>query len=235
MPDRNKDIEELTRLLHDRDTPLVPELEQYLEDTGNFIGMVLKHPLVFQVPFHSAALANRQLEYKRKALHKALADEKWMTAVWIHERPYRILVLQEFAEDMDDHIFWEVLGAIWTDSENIWQNDAEWRELWASDRPGREFSMDEDDRAALQDLPDTITVYRGCIAEENEDGLSWTTEERVATFFAKRFAELRNGEALVLCGEVSKEDVLAYTQGRGEYEVIVLPEKVNVTHAKVPK
>lgn len=233
MPENNKALEELNRLLQDRDTPLDDELEQYLEDT-DFIGTVLKHPLVFQVPFHSAALANRQLEWKRNALREAIEEEKWMTAVWIHERPYRILVLQEFAEHMEDHVFWEVLGAIWTDSENIWQNDAEWRRLWADERPGREHAMDDDDREAFEKLPEKVQVYRGCISEENEDGLSWTTNLKIATFFAKRFAELRSGDPIILCGEVDKADVLAYTQGRGESEVIVLPEKVNVTKVLTP-
>jgi hypothetical protein len=38
--------DEIQKLLFDRTTPLSPDLEPYLEDTG-FIGTVLKHPLVF--------------------------------------------------------------------------------------------------------------------------------------------------------------------------------------------
>jgi hypothetical protein len=226
------DADELTRLLHDRTTPLDPELEPFMEDSP--FGPCLKHPLVFQVPFHSGALANRQLEQKRKALAEAIDEGKWMTAVWIHERPYRIEVLLEFADHMDDRVFWEVLGAIWTDSENIWQNDAEWRSLWASERPGREFAMDDDEREGFKKLPDIIQVYRGCISEENEDGMSWTTDLRIAEFFAKRFAQLRSGDPIILCGTAKKADVLFYGLGRNESEVVVLPESVHVSHLRLP-
>jgi len=226
------DLDEIQKLLLDRDTPLSPDLVPYLEET-DVLGTVLKHPLVFQVPFHSAAFANKQLEWKRKALDEALAEDNWMTAVWIHERPYRILVLQDFAEFMDDKTYWDVVANIWTDSENLWQNEDEWRDLWQADREGRlEYAMDDDDKLVYSNLPETITVYRGCIQGENEDGMSWTTAFQVAEFFAKRFAEIREGDPIILCGEVSKEDVLAYSQGRNEFEVIVLPEKVRVSHLR---
>lgn len=228
----NTDAEELTRLLHDRTTPLDPELESFVEDSP--FGPCLKHPLVFQVPFHSGALANRQLEHKRKALADAINEEDWTSAVWIHERPYRIQVLLEFADHMTDQVFWEILGSIWTDSENIWQNENEWRNLLESDRPGREHVMDDDDRRAFNDLPDKIDIYRGCISEQNEDGLSWTTNVKVAEFFAKRFAGLHDGDPIILCGTVDKSDVLFYSAGRNESEVVVLPEKVHVSHVRLP-
>jgi len=225
-------LDEFQKLLMDRDTPLCEDLEPYLEDT-DFIGKVLKHPLVFQVPFHSAALANKQLEWKRKAVEEAIENEDWMQVVWLHERPYRIYVLHDFATEMSDQDFWNALGSIWTDSENIWQNEEEWRDLWQVERPGRlDYVMDDDDKLVFSNLPETITVYRGCIQGENEDGMSWTTDFQIAEFFAKRFAEIREGDPIILCGEVSKDDVLAYSQGRNEFEVIVLPEKVRVSHLR---
>lgn len=219
-------LTELQELLHS-DEPLDPVLVPWLEET-EFLGTVLKHPLVFSIPFMSPALANRALRQKQEMLAKYKEEQNWWGCVWVYERPYRLEALMDIADEMTDSQYWEMVGDVWTDSENIWQNYEEWLELLSDERPGREFMMSEEEREALASLPEEIEVYRGCHRELNEGGLSWTTDKERATWFAKRFADHRDGEPLVIVGKVKRENVLAYFTGRSESEIVAFEHAVTI-------
>jgi hypothetical protein len=205
--------------------PLDPELVPYVDEDGPF-GAMLKHPLVFDMTGVTfPGQANKQLRYKKAALAKAHERKDWNTVVYLHERPYRadalLALVRERGDEISDEDYWDLVGDVWVDSENIWQNEETWEELLGSDRPGREHMMDEEEQAALAALPDTLTVYRGCWAEVNEDGLSWTTDRAKAGWFAKRFADAHEQTPIVLVAEVDKANVVAHFLGRGESEVVV--------------
>lgn len=205
--------------------PLDPELAAYIDEDGP-LGPMIRHPLVFDpTGMATPGLPNRQLRWKKKALAEALSERDWYTAVFLHERPYRADALWQIARDHADEIsdtgYWELVGAVWTDSENIWQNEAEWEELLHADRPERQAMMDDDEREMFAVLPEVIEVWRGCIQGQNEDGLSWTTDRERARWFARRFADNRDGDPIVLHGTVAKEQVVAYFAGRNESEIVV--------------
>jgi hypothetical protein len=163
---------------------------------------------------------NEQYSYKRKALIVAASQKDWHTYVFLHERPYRLDALIHISEtySLSNKKFWELVGSVWTDSENIYQNVKEWQEVWATGRPNHQAAMTKDERLALAALPDELTIYRGAREDLNEDGLSWTTDRARAEWFAKRFN--REGDAVVLEARVTKHDVLAYFTGRNESEVV---------------
>lgn len=80
--------------------------------------------------------------------------------------------------------------------------------------------MTPQDRAALDAMPDTLTIYRGCGDEETRGGrygLSWTDNRAIAEFFAFRYND--QGRAVVQT-TVNRSDVLAYFSTRGESELI---------------
>lgn len=90
------------------------------------------------------------------------------------------------------------------------------------------FSMFESDyltgeeREQYDELPDKVTVYRGCSVEEAEngiDGLSWTTDFRTALFFAYRHGT--DGRCVVRA-EVDKAKIKAFTDDRNESECIII-------------
>lgn len=166
----------------------------------------------------------------------------WPTVIWLHERPHRPHALREIADRLDDADYWELLSAVWHDSENIFQWGDHVREFffgvdpdddaageWSGvlgDRDGRaEGLMDDVDRRAFALLDDEILVYRGYCRDGTPHGWSWTTDHLIALFFARRYAFDLDEQHLVV-GRVRKADVIAYTQARGESEVIVDPEKV---------
>ena len=68
---------------------------------------------------------------------------------------------------------------------------------------------------------EALVIYRGC-AIGQEDGMSWTTNENLAHWFAKRFASAFPSVVLKL--EVEPSHILARSHnadGRQEHEVII--------------
>lgn len=207
---------------------LHPDLEPYAGE-GVLGWPVLQHPLVYAVPLTSNAYANWVYAEKRKAVAEALEERRLHLYIYLHERPYRIEAFRAIAHLMGDAEYWETLGNIWTDSENIWQNLEEWQEALTSERPCRTAIMSPEDQAVLEALPDTIHVYRGARTGFNEDGLSWTLSRDRAQWFALRGVREDDDEPVVIHGRVQKEDVVGYFSGRNEAEIVVAdPEDVTV-------
>ena len=181
-------------------------------------------------------LMNRQInllyKHKKDVLKKALEKENWQQYVYIHERPYRLEAFDEIMNDMAAKDYWDILSSIWQDSENISQNIHRWMDLWSSDLEEREAVMDEDERAALAALPETITIYRGIGHMGAEYGMSWTTSLDKAVWFAKRFSGYGDRAALLVTGKSHRDDVLAYLLGRNEHEIVIMPEDVEVLEIK---
>lgn len=198
-----------------RDEPLHPDLEEHLVVTD--FGRMVHHPLVIEI-MPRPALVNHRYEEKRKALDEAKAAGNWRQVVWLHERPYRLDAFMSISDLLDDDNYWSLLADIWIDSENIWQNLDQWRQLFESTRSGS--PMTDEEEAALAAMPDPVPVYRGGVEDANEYGLSWTTDRERAEWFAVRMTG-DDEVGVVLDGLVAKKDVAAYFMGRGESEIVV--------------
>jgi hypothetical protein len=208
------------------DEPLHPDLVPYVEES-DFLGLCLKHPLVYDIPHfaHMRWRCNDQYAYKRAALEEAMRNHDWNSVIWLHERPYRRDALWTIRRKLTDREYWDLVGMVWTDSDNIWQWGNLTRQLMGSQRPGRQYIMDEEERAALAAMPDTLTIYRGLTSRGTRKGWSWTLDRAKAGWFAKRLAQ-EGDEPIVLTGTVSKAHVIAYFTGRGEEEIVVNPRDV---------
>ncbi|WP_144057397.1 hypothetical protein [Novipirellula maiorica] len=87
--------------------------------------------------------------------------------------------------------------------------------------PIREM-MTEHERKVLDDLPDPFHIFRGCFLGVNHDGCSYSLNRSVAKWFASHLAKMHpTAPAILRCGVVNKKDVIAYKDGREEYEVII--------------
>ena len=211
-------MNEYAKLLNKKED-LHKDLAEYVEQGSMF--PMLRHPLIFCVPYSEQmnAITNKRYEEKKKK-SKEFLDEGLFTAyVWLHERPYRIHAFLEVKDSLSDIDYWETLSNIWTDSENIHQNQSTWKELLESDRKESHRFMSDEDREFFNSLPEEFTVYRGCIEDLNEDGFSYTTEKHQAEWFSKRFSKT-GGK--VIERTIKKEDVFAYTNSRGENEIIII-------------
>jgi hypothetical protein len=206
-----------------RPEELREDLARYLQKIDG-VGECLRHPLLYAVPYLAQmnAYYNQAFTLREEMLRKAQAEKRWSGIVAIVERPWRLHYFADFAEELSDRQYWEILGELWTDSENIHQNIDEWKAALRSPRAERDAFMSEEDRHTLKTLPDKLTVYRGYIRGRNERGLSYTLDWNRAHFFANRFRR-KTETARVKTRHVKKADVFAFMNSRGEQEVIILP------------
>lgn len=90
----------------------------------------------------------------------------------------------------------------------------------------KSLMMSKEENEYFDKLPDTVTVYRGASSMEFEDecpnfGLSWTTEQKVAEFFAFRGRGCNVEDGRVYRVVVDKDDIKAVFLDRQEAEVII--------------
>lgn len=153
----------------------------------------LSHPLVMAVPYsddlENDKRLNAQLAYKTEEVKEAIAEGEILQAIWLHERPYRWDALETYGARMDDRKYFEALGCVWVDTENIWQLGKRRTQRLLNpkgrDPSQRVYMMEEEERATFLELPETLTIYRGC-SKRNRISFSWTLDRKVAEFFAKR-------------------------------------------------
>lgn len=80
--------------------------------------------------------------------------------------------------------------------------------------------MDEQEYKVYKDFPECLTVYRGVAINRNPHGLSWTTDYSKAEWFAHRY-DTGSEEGYLLKADISRSNILAYFDSRGESEVVV--------------
>jgi hypothetical protein len=226
MDSEDQQRKEFLELIGDPNEKLHPELEAALHKGP--MGQMIGHPLVHEVFYIPTmhGLYNKRLEYKKKGIEEALEKRDWGSFVGLHEKPYRLEKFLERYEDVTKNRkeYWEALGFIWSDSENIWQYLAEWEYILTDGEgdPDAKYFMDDEERHRFGLLPDVITIYRGCHKGRNEDGLSYSLSKQKAEWFAKRFSS-RKGERKVNKLTLPKSECFAFVGGREEEEIIIRP------------
>lgn len=227
-----EELEELEKLLRTKEE-LDPALALYMDKDGPF-GLSIKHPLVFSIVHTPAmnAFVNAQLKQKREALKRAKSKGNWYTCVWLYERPYRLDAFLDISRHLDGPQYWELLGDVWSDTENAWQNVGKWREALTADPEGREMMSDEDVRCVF-DLPPEkggllpmTRIYRGYRFDDALQGYSWTLDKARARWFAHRLRQDDHPSPKIASGFVAREHVIAYMTDRDEQEIVTLPEYV---------
>jgi hypothetical protein len=194
---------------------LLPELQPYI-DYGT-LGAQLRHPLVYYVPLWNNGRANAQYKWKLEAQHKALMEKEWERYIFNYERPWRLQGFQEIMHLMTDTEYWRLFAQVWTDTENQWQNKSAMKRLLNSKRKNREAMMNEEEQSYMRTLPESVTIYRGCRKDLNENGMSWTLNREKAEFFANRF---QHEDGKILEATVNKKEIYAVFLGRKEFEVV---------------
>jgi hypothetical protein len=197
------------------------------------LGLVLKAPLVFMVPYlpQLAATANRAYRMKREAVAAAEAEGKWQKVLWLHEKPYRMSVFLRVCDRMSDRDYWRALGSLWLETENLHEDQDEWVAALTASRPGRtEWLMDEAERAVLARLDEQVTVYRGFRRPGRHLAPSWTLDRERAEWFARRPLDPHGSGGYLATSTVAKSSVIAYFAGRGEQEIVLSPGELPEPH-----
>lgn len=203
---------------------LDPELRPFLGESP--IGTVLKAPLLFMVPYlpQLAAIANRAYRGKRQALAHAESEGNWQRVLWLHEKPYRMSVFLQVRDRMSDRDYWQALGDLWLDTENLHEYQDEWVDALTASRPGRaRWLMDETERAVLAGLGNQVTLHRGFRRQGRHLAPSWTLDRARAEWFAGRPLDPHSGGGYLATVTVPKRSVIAYFAGRNEREIVLDP------------
>lgn len=200
---------------------LHPELDAHLENKDGMV--MVRHPLIYSVPHSDMlnALLNVRFGLIKDKLEKYKQREDHAAIVMLHERPYRLEAFINYVVDqVQPTKYWQILGEVYTDSENIFQNYETWEELLFTNAPKAKPKafMQVDNYKLFKALPDTVQVFRGT---QNDvwRGFSWTLNEDKAQWFANRNRS-RVSEPMVTAGKVKKSKILGYFDGRNESEVV---------------
>ena len=209
-----------------KEEPLHDDLVDYVSD--GILGKMVHHPLIIaplSMGIERCSLVNSGYRQKKEASDLALRERDFRHFVMLHERPYRISALLGAARHglMEaPEEYWPLVGWVWTDSENIWENIDLWKTVWtdAAAPADRHLVMSDHEREEFSLLPRRIRIYRGHNYGKAQRGMSWTTDHRKAEWFAHRFQDQR---AHVSTAYIDKEKVLAYFLNRGEKDIVVNP------------
>jgi hypothetical protein len=211
------DQDALLDISRDMDDPsaLVPHLRSWVEapDTDfKWAKWIIRHPLVYSVmgpllPHH----CNSMLASKWNQLKDAWRGRDWNRVIALHERPYRMGVIEKlyFTDRITIEEMREILLRWWTDTEIPQGNQDEPLTLF------REAGFSTDDPEGFDALPAILTLYRGVdgVCELTPDGPSWTTDCKVADFFAVRYDK---GVTYKIQVPKASPAVLAWISGRNE-------------------
>lgn len=166
---------------------------------------------------------------QREAIYKQAQD-----AMTFEDSFSRLPVLLSLHRNhfIDDDTFLRVLGEEWSGFDNIGEYLHEvyvtLSDLCSSPDGGAAVMpemMTPEEQAALYDLPETFTVYRGCY-RFNKRGLSWSLKQEVAAEFPTLLRYTHPGEqAILITAKVKKADVIALKMDRGEFEIIAYRTK----------
>ena len=132
--------------------------------------------------------------------------------LWLVERAFRqtflLTYLQTNAKELSKEAINELIVDIWKDTESPSNEKETWDEIFTFLTPS---ILDR------SELPEgKFKIYRG----GERDGRSWSLKKEKGEWFAERFNELYE-EYLFQEETITADDVLFYTNGRGEYEVVL--------------
>lgn len=169
--------------------------------------------------FNALEDSEKLMQYEKQLEKKINSFTEISDILYFIRKSYRLTFLHH-ANFLSDKEKGNLLAEQWTVIENI-NNDINVSKAeinrWLNAADKSRF-MEEEDRAVYDNLPDIVSVYRGCQTQSGVDGFSWTLDKNIATWFANRFEP----KTAYLCeAQISKNNIIAYTDSRSEKEVIV--------------
>lgn len=149
----------------------------------------------------------------------------------------RLHVMLEFAPWCRSEDWLRELGREWSGFDNVGLLadeliDAIATANYSGKLPIKEM-MEPEEIEAFENLPDVVTVYRGCY-EVNKWGLCWTLKRDIAEQFPFMLRYAGEGRPLLIKAEVKKSDIVAIKLDRKEAEVITLkrPKCLSISTAR---
>ena len=147
--------------------------------------------------------------------------DKPYSLYFLINKPYALVFVKFAMPYLSQKDFSSLLSDAWTRTE-MPSNDSNFKpsefiKLFKS--ADKRFLMETDELQQYEELPDTVTVYRGVKSDRPNKvlQLSWTLDPDKAEWFAKRFDE----DGVVYEATIDKKNILALFSRRDESEIIV--------------
>lgn len=161
----------------------------------------------------------------RKLVGEIIDESKEVCEIIRHiTKPYLLGFVKYAAPMLSGEDYAKVLADAWIRSENPNNDPNLSREKLLSMFKAADPAvlMDADERARLDELGKTVTVYRGVRSSRPGcvKALSWTLDQNVAQWFADRYGR----QGTVYEAKIDKKHIHALFLGRNESEVIVDPK-----------
>lgn len=155
-------------------------------------------------------------------------DESSLERIYIMlNKPYRITWLKYVEMYMSQSDFAEYLADAYVSEEmpNLNPNVPVKTLINWFKKASKIDLMEDEEYQMWKNLPETIELYRGTSHEGTEYGISWTTNQDTAKWFANRFATDEH-PARVYKVTANKKDCLCYFGNRGEHEIVLDVTKI---------
>ncbi len=155
---------------------------------------------------------------KLKALRGALEKERCLRYVFQRARADMVTAVQQLEGNVTKREFATTIRMVYRNAEYCYRDRFAWGTLFRKAKAIWGVTKDVDEKAAFDALPNRVKIYRAC-SEGEEDGISWTS----CICVAERMQRDKGEGCVIFCAEISREVILAYMEGRDEYEIIVFP------------
>ena len=179
-------------------------------------------------------MAQAERDRRDEALLNALSGNPsidYLDGLLMREDSYsRLSVLLEMGAYIYQHEFITLLGNWWNSCDNISEYADELRDdlCGYGIADARPLMMGENEQKAFAQLPDVVTVYRGCYAG-NKWGMSWSLDKEVAERFPFLNRYRQAGRPLLVKARIQKQDIVALKLDRNEAEVICMSKPRHVS------
>jgi len=145
---------------------------------------------------------------------------------------YYMTFLKFTRQYMSRQDFSEYLGFSWVAAENPNQDTNVTKASLLSwfRNSDKSYLMEKEDYDHYMSLPEKVKIYRGVREYKCEKGLSWTQSKKKAEWFSQRYG----AKGYVLEGEIAKEHIFAYFDGRKEQEIVCNYKMVEIKGKYAP-
>lgn len=144
-------------------------------------------------------------------------------------------ILIQYQNKMSDEVYWKSIAHCYISSDMAHANNIIVDYFLKNKRPNKHFLMTEEERSFVDDLPEKITIYRGCSKKEIKSKklrCSWTLKKSVAEYFAFEYINYAVEKSLdkdkskyeVIERTIDKSEIYAYFEGREEEEILYFPQ-----------
>jgi hypothetical protein len=137
----------------------------------------------------------------------------------------QIKLFVKYSKKFSDKEYWTNLREAYISQFYQHIDQALYYKLFSAKRSGKEYLMNDSERAYLEKLPSQITIYRGGSSREEVSGkfgISWTLSRKVAEKFVFLKSKQTGEDMIVFTKEIDKKLVIAYIEERKEQEVLYI-------------